>query len=72
MDIKVNSIYQHYKGDKYIVLDIAKHSETLEDMVIYRALYGDNKLWVRPLTMFNDTVNGEKRFKIITISSVKS
>ena len=49
-----NGIYQHYKGNKYEVIGIAKHSETLEDLVVYRALY-DNKvsqLWVRPLKMF--------------------
>ena len=50
--------YKHYKGNEYRVLHIAKHSETLEDMVVYEALY-DNKLskiWVRPLSMFAGTV----------------
>ncbi len=47
-------IYQHYKGKKYRVIGVAKHSETLEDMVVYEALYENevSKLWVRPLEMF--------------------
>jgi len=54
-------IYRHYKGQLYEVLDVAKHSETREDMVIYRALYGDFGLWVRPLKMFTENVlvNGQ-------------
>ncbi|CAM2773674.1 TPA: DUF1653 domain-containing protein [Legionella pneumophila] len=61
-------IYRHYKGNLYEVIDIARHSESLEDMVVYRALYGDFKLWVRPLKMFleNIEINGEiqKRFEL--------
>jgi hypothetical protein len=61
--------YKHYKGNHYEVVGIARHSETLEKMVVYRALYGDNEIWVRPLEMFLETVeyNGKKvlRFKII-------
>ena len=49
-------IYRHYKGNRYELIDIAKHSETLEPMAVYRALYGDNGLWVRPLDMFTETV----------------
>jgi hypothetical protein len=45
-------IYQHYKGNYYEVLDVARHTETLEEMVVYRALYGNRELWVRPLAMF--------------------
>ncbi|CZH04496.1 DUF1653 domain-containing protein [Legionella pneumophila serogroup 1] len=45
-------IYRHYKGNLYEVIDVARHSESLEDMVVYRALYGDFELWVRPLKMF--------------------
>lgn len=54
--------YRHYKGNEYEVIDVARHSETLEDMVVYRALYGDHGLWVRPLAMFAEEVevNGEK------------
>lgn len=62
-------IYQHYKGNKYELLYIARHSETLEDMVVYKALYGDGDIWVRPASMWDETVevNGEKvlRFKFI-------
>ena len=48
--------YRHFKGGDYEVIGIAKHSETLEDMVVYRALYGDGGLWVRPVSMFSETV----------------
>lgn len=53
--------YRHFKGMEYEVLGIAHHSETLEDYVVYRALYGEGELWVRPLSMFTETVerNGE-------------
>ena len=58
--------YKHFKGNEYEVIGIAKHSETLEEMVVYRALYGEGGIWVRPKTMWNETVvhNGEtvKRF----------
>lgn len=49
-------IYKHYKGKNYEVLNIAKHSETMEDMVVYRQLYGDRGIWVRPLKMFEEVV----------------
>lgn len=55
--------YRHYKGNEYEVTGIALHSETLEPMVVYRALYGSGELWVRPARMWNETVStGEKRF----------
>ena len=58
--------YRHYKGNEYEVTGIALHSETLEPMVVYRALYGSGELWVRPARMWNETVStGEKRFTII-------
>lgn len=72
-DLKINGIYRHYKGNLYIILDICYHSETLEKMVVYRALYGDNKLWVRPYDMFFDEVNknGQRyRFELQNIKSV--
>ncbi len=48
--------YRHYKGRDYQVIDIATHSETEEKLVVYRCLYGDRSLWVRPLAMFRETV----------------
>jgi hypothetical protein len=52
--------YRHYKGNDYQVVGIARHSETEEELVVYRKLYGDGSLWVRPLAMFveNVTVDG--------------
>ena len=54
--------YRHFKGGEYEVLHIARHSETEEPLVVYRALYGDGDVWVRPLSMWNESVeyNGEK------------
>jgi len=53
--------YRHFKGNEYRVLYIAKHSETLEDMVVYRALYGEHGVWVRPAAMWNETVERDGR-----------
>ena len=53
--------YKHFKGNEYEALNIAKHSETLEEMVVYRALYGEFDVWVRPLSMWNETVIHEGR-----------
>lgn len=52
-------IYRHFKGGRYEVIGVAKHSETLEETVVYRALYGDGGLWVRPLAMWNERVEYE-------------
>lgn len=52
----ITGIYRHYKGAEYEVLGIAVHSETMEKLVVYRALYGEKALWVRPLEMFLETV----------------
>jgi len=61
--------YRHFKGKDYEVIGVAKHSETLEDLVVYRALYGNHELWVRPLKMFREEVEvaGKKmpRFEYI-------
>lgn len=55
--------YRHYKGNEYEVVGVAKHTETLEEFVVYRALYGEGGLWIRPLGMFTEdvSVNGENR-----------
>ena len=55
MEIKLGK-YRHFKGMEYEVIGIAKHSETLEDMVVYRALYGEGGLWVRPAAMWQESV----------------
>lgn len=55
MTIKLGR-YRHFKGKEYEVLAVAKHSETLEEMVVYRALYGEYGYWVRPLSMFGEMV----------------
>jgi len=54
-EIKIGR-YRHFKGNEYEVLYLAKHSETLEPMVVYRALYGEHGVWVRPAYMWNETV----------------
>lgn len=58
--------YRHYKGNMYEVLGVARHSETLEELVVYRALYGENELWVRPVKMFLEEVEIDNK-KISTI-----
>lgn len=59
-------LYRHFKGNLYEVIDIATHSETLEQYVVYRALYGEHGLWVRPISMWNEEVTRDgkthKRF----------
>ena len=56
--------YRHFKGNEYEVLFVAKHSETLEEMVVYRALYGEGGVWVRPATMWEEEIErAGRRFK---------
>ena len=75
MEIKINGIYKHYKGDLYIVEDVIYNSDTLEKMVAYRALYGDGRLWCRKYESFFDVVNknGQKyRYELQNIKSVRN
>ena len=59
--------YRHFKGREYEVIGLARHSETQEEMVVYRALYGDFGLWVRPVSMWNETVERDgKTFRRFT------
>ena len=68
MEIKIGK-YRHFKGNEYEVVAIAKHSETLEEMVVYKALYGDGDYWVRPASMWNETLTRDgktfKRFEFL-------
>ncbi len=77
-ELKIKGIYKHFKGDYYLVEDIAMHSETQEVYVVYRRLYGDLSLWIRPYDMFLSKVDKEKypnveqeyRFQLQDIESV--
>ncbi len=79
MEIKVKGIYKHFKGNNYIVEDIAFNSETLEKYVVYRSLYDDGRLWIRELSSFMEEVDHKKypdvkqkqRFELQDIKSVK-
>jgi len=78
--LKINGVYKHFKGDLYLVCDIATHSETKEKYVVYRALYGNGELYIRPLEMFLSKVNKDKypnatqeyRFELQEIKSVNT
>ena len=79
-ELKIKGIYKHFKGDYYIVEDIAIHSETKDEYVVYRALYGNNNLYIRPKDMFLSEVdhvkypdvNNKYRFELQNIKSVKN
>ena len=55
-ELVIGGIYKHYKGNEYKVIGVAKHSETLQELVVYQALYGEMGLWVRPKTMFLERI----------------
>lgn len=59
-ELKIHGVYKHFKGDYYIVEDVATHSETKEKYVVYRGLYGDNNLYIRPYEMFMSKVDKNK------------
>ena len=59
-DIQIGRVYRHFKGDFYLVEDVARHCDTGETMVVYRMLYGDGGLWVRPAADFLSPVDREK------------
>ena len=63
--------YRHYKGKEYEVLGVATHSESLKELVVYRALYGVQRMWARPLQMFleNVTVDGKKQPRFVYLGS---
>ena len=60
MNIEVGKKYRHFKGKEYEIIAIGKHSETLEEMVVYKALYGDFSIWIRPHSMFTTKLDKEK------------
>ena len=68
--------YRHFKGNVYRVLHIAKHTETLEEMVVYQAMYGDRDIWVRPKAMFEEVIERDgkifRRFEPITEADMLS
>lgn len=77
-ELKPHRIYKHFKGDFYLVEDLAEHTETGEKMVAYRSLYGDGRLWCRPYKLFMSEVDRQKypqvtqkyRFELQDIDSV--
>lgn len=63
--------YKHYKGNEYEVVGFAKHSETLEEMVIYKALYGNYDIWVRPVSMWNEEVSLKNGMRVKRFTKIK-
>ena len=78
-EIQLHRVYKHFKGDYYLVEDVARDCETEEEVVVYRKLYGDGSLWVRRLADFLSEVDHEKypdvaqryRFELMDIASVR-
>lgn len=79
MEVKINGVYKHFNGDYYLLVDIGYNSDTLEKCVIYRALYGEGNLWIRPYDDFFGLVNKDKypnatqkyKFELQKIESVR-
>lgn len=72
MDLVINGIYRHFKGNEYQLIAISKHSETLEEMVVYKALYGDFGIWVRPKSMWDEVIQRDgKEFTRFTLMKKK-
>lgn len=79
-DIEINRVYKHFKGDYYLVVDVAMHCDEQIPYVVYRKLYGDGSLWIRPKEMFLSEVDHDKypnveqkyRFELQDIESVAS
>ena len=71
-EVKIKGIYRHFKGDLYLVEDIGYSSENEEKYVIYRALYGDNKLWIRPYDSFIEEVNKNNQKYRFELQDIKS
>ena len=79
VELKIKGIYKHFKGDLYLVEDVAIHSETMEKFVVYRALYGEGELYIRQYDMFMSKVDKDKypeveqeyRFELQDIKSIK-
>ena len=77
-ELELHRVYRHFKGDCYLVEDVATHSETDEEYVVYRRLYGDGSLWIRPKEVFLSEVDHDKypdvqqkyRFELLDIDSV--
>lgn len=72
MEVEKNRVYRHYKGDYYIVVDVATNSETMEKMVIYRGLYENGPLWVRPYELFVDDINKNNQVKRFELQEIES
>ena len=72
MRLPEKGIYRHFKGDRYELVDFARHSETTEIMVLYRALYGEGELWVRPLAMWDEEIERDgQKFRRFTLEEAE-
>ena len=72
MQVKIKGVYRHYGGDYYIVEEIGTNTETMEKIVIYRGLYGNNDVWIRPLSMFIEEVEGKDQVHRFELQQIES